>query len=421
MFYSSNPECDAQFENVLNFTKLAALLFGMDPKEIASQKISDVERKVEARYNDSRRLCLDHELVKRQLTQLLQSPTFQMDIQKIFRDTQQRKQRFLMNISKLENPSKDVKSSVPKTRKNLKDLKRAKMKAKQRVSGFRTNIYFKSNFLDDNSKIKTMNDEFAKEITRCWSEGAITLPSDTSRYSQPRSNLNEKSSKILEMMMSKGGHITKCIEAACNGSDNGTIFESIVGAAIHDADNGLISIMKESQIILTPNHVLIRTQDISQSLKLSNFAIKEISIDEFQQIIVIDNSIRLFNFYTSDNLQQFLVLLEYLIRKNASKNCKNMEKRAISLMRPRLWNELLNCKERIMYANIDVKVTWHLYALQKQEEFQRENNSGLLLTRSRSEIRALANFKFYGCRNTYVMEISKQKTSDFQSAYFEVK
>ena len=92
----------------------------MDPKEIASQKISDVERKVEARYNDSRRLCLDHELVKRQLTQLLQSPTFQMDNQKIFRVTQQRKQRFLMNISKLENPSKDVKSSVPKTKKILK-------------------------------------------------------------------------------------------------------------------------------------------------------------------------------------------------------------------------------------------------------------------------------------------------------------
>ena len=379
------------------------------------------KNEIKVRYKEPGRLCLNPEFVKSQLKLLLQSPTFQTDIKKIFRDSLPKNKRFIKKVSITDDSPKNKLPIVPRSKNYAKILKRAKMKAKRRSSGFHTNIYFKNNYLVDNSKIKLLNDEFEKEIASSWKDNVLKAPSSAYTSCQKQCQTESTALQIHDMIYEKDGYITKCIEAALNGYDSSIIFETIVTAAILNIGSPLISIMKDSVLSLTPMHLSIRTPDISKSVKLSNFTIKEISIDEFHQIIIINDSIRLCNFCTNNDLQRLLVLLEYLIRKNANQRSSDEEKSVSKLMLPCIWNNLLKCKERICYVNTNVKVTWYIYALQNSEEIEEEIISGALLTRSRNENRVQANFKFYGCSNTSVMEKSIQEISEFQCAYFEVK
>ena len=419
--YSSIARCNVQFEEVLNFSKLASLLFGTDSNQTTSNIIYDVERQIDFNSDSYSKVCLDPELVKWQIKQLLKSPTFQTEIQRIFKDVHHKKQKRISNTSEIDKHSKGRVLSVPKSKNNMKVVRRAKMKAKSRIAGFRSSIYFQSNSLIDNSRIKMLNDECNKEIKGCLRNDFLKLTQDKSSYSPKRPNSNRKYIPIRERAQNGGGHITRCIEAACNGNDDIIIFESTVTAAVVNHDDRLISEMKESIISLTPKHILIKTQDISKSVKISNFDIQEISIDELQQIIIIDNSIRLSSFITNSHLQRFLVLLEYLIRKNANQICNDSGENVTKLMRPLLWNDLLRCKERVLFLDIDAKINWYIYASQNPEEVEEETSDRTFLTRNRNETKILANFKIFGCCDLPVMEVSNQESNDLHFAYFEVK
>ena len=389
----------------------------MESKGIAYPNKNDFD----IRPENFRRMCLNPEFVKSQLKLLLQSPTFQMDIQKLIKDSLSKNKRVVRNVTYIDKCLKDKLSTVPRSVRSAKILKRAKMKAKRRSSGFHTNIYFKGNYPLDNSKMKLLNDACQKEIANSLKDSVVKTHPDISTYSEKITKSKMTTPKIHEMINVKVGYITKCIEAAWNGNDCNPVFECVATVAIFDPYDHMISTMKESVVSLTPKHLTIRTNDISKSVILSNFSIHEISIDEFQQIMIVDNSIRLCNFYSNNDLQRFLVLLEYLIRKNANESNSNEDKVVTNLMRPLLWNDLLKCKERIVYVTANVGVTWYKYVSQNLEEKELEKNSGALLTCSRSETRVPANFKFYGSSNLSVMERPTQDLSEFQSAYFEVK
>ena len=393
----------------------------MDSTQTKSNTIFDVERKIDFNSENCSKLCLDPELVKWQIKQLLKSPTFQTDIQRIFRNARHKKQKCISNTTEIEKHSNSRVFPVPKSKNNITVLRRAKMKAKSRVAGFRSNIYFQNYSPIDNSRIKKLNYECNKEIRGCLRNDFLKLTQDKSSCSPKRSISNQKYVPIRERAHIGGGHITRCIEAACNGNDDIIIFESPVTAAVVDYDDRLISEMKESIVSLTPKHILIKAHDISKSVKLSNFDIHEISIDEFQQIIIIDNSIRLSSFVTNGHLQRFLVLLEYLIRKNANQICNEAGENVTKLMRPFLWNDLLRCKERVLFLDIDAKINWYIYASQNPEEVEEETSDRTFLTRNRNETKILANFKIFGCCDLPVMEVSNQETNDLHFAYFEVK
>jgi hypothetical protein len=202
------------------------------------------------------------------------------------------------------------------------------------------------------------------------------------------------------------------------------VFESVVSTAIVDNTTNVINVENNSILTLTPTYILVRAKDIANSVKIYNSNIQEIRIDEFQKIIIINNTIRIFNFYTNQHLQQFLVVLEYLMRNMAhhhiSSNKRNT-KPFVHMMRPMSWNDILLSKDRILFVCLNVNLMWSLYVLQNESEIENKEIDGALLTRSRSETRVEANFKFYKFRNKAVMDRLHVDSNDLDNAYFEVK
>ena len=406
-------------EATTDTSKLISVLLGLTETEKAFEKPYPHEEKTENVQERSAPLHLDTDFIEMQFKHMLHSSTFQADLMRMmFRHTTRiRKKAHLRAIKGCDLRGESTRSNMPKSQTKLKIIKKAKIKAKQKRSGFRTNIYFQNSNVKDKSFSKTLNNEFIQEISNSLSEAPYS----------PIVNMQtcKNSNDFIDVlkMGSNFGHIIDCIEAASNGNENGIVFESNVStAAIKDATEA-INITKDSRILLTATHILIGSNDILNSIKLKVASVEEIRIDEFQQMIIINNDIRLFNFHTRNHLQQFLACLEYLIRNMKTQNLSNgiTVEKSRDLMRPLTWNEILQTKEIIFFVSLNIPIHSYMYIPSSDKEGGNNDANAVKVSRSKCKGRFEARFKFYKSRNQSVMEVLKLKSCQLDKAYFEVK
>ena len=113
-------------------------------------------------------------------------------------------------------------------------------------------------------------------------------------------------------------------------------------------------------------------------------------------------------------------LMRHLAHHHMSSNKRNT-KPFRHMIRPLSWNDILLSKQRIVFVCLNVNLTWSLNVVQNEDEPENKEIDGALLTRSRSETRVQASFKFYKFRNKSVMERLHEDSNNLDNAYFEVK
>ena len=133
------------------------------------------------------------------------------------------------------------------------------------------------------------------------------------------------------------------------------------------------------------------------SIKLALHTIDEIRIDELQEMLIINNEMRIFNFYAKSQLEYFLTLLEYLIRNmgNSSSNAEPISNNYTNLMRPLSWSNILNTKEEVLIVGINVSIKTTFYIAPGQEKEQTQNLTSNKSFSNRGDNRIGARFKFY--------------------------
>ena len=151
--------------------------------------------------------------------------------------------------------------------------------------------------------------------------------------------------------------------------------------------------------------------------------IDEIRIDELQEMLIINNEMRIFNFYVKSQLEYFLTLLEYLIRNmgNSSSNTQPISNNYTNLMQPLSWSNILNTKEEVLIVGMNVSIKTTFYIASGQEKEQTQNLTNNKSFSKRGDNRIGARFKFYKCRNESVMTCLDENATDFEVGYFEVK
>ena len=406
----------------MDVSKLISALFGVKAKEIISKQYMASEMNKDNFDDILYTLKFDEEVLKL----MFSNHPLQLSLLKnciltmINEDDPIRKERWLKSLAKLEHQDKTEMESWFKSDKKFKILKRAKMKAKQKRLGFRTSIYIQNHRLRDNSQNKRVNDEFMREVNNC-----LIRDSKVSLF--PMARCQRVNTHIYVGQENEGisrhGHIIQCMEAASNGNENTPVFESVASLAILEKEDRNIIVRKDSRFSLTPKYILIRTNDIFESIKMYNSNINEIRIDEFHQVIIINNIIRLYNFYSNRHLQQFLVLLEYFIRNMVQLPLSSARNdiKFLDLMRPLSWNRLLNTKERILLVGLDINVTMSTYSRLNTKEVENNDVGGTIKMHTRSESRVEGTFQFYKRRSQCMMESLNHEFRNCNKAFFEVK
>ena len=348
----------------------------------------------------------------------------------VFGDMLARKQKRFLSLTKSNNKDDFTRPSLERSKKKQRIIKKAKMKAKSRVFGFRPNIFFPNQCLKDNSVIKNMNDKFMEEVKNSSMESQIQLKTSRDMNSNMRFSTefsfrtpSNGTSTRLYLNNANHGKITQCMESACNGNEYETVFECLASISILDQNEKIVKTQDNVCINITPKYVLIKTKDILTSITLALHTIDEIRIDELQEMLIINNEMRIFNFYAKSQLEYFLTLLEYLIRNigNSSSNAEPISNNYTNLMRPLSWSNILNTKEEVLIVGINVSIKTTFYVASGQEKEQTQNLTSNKSFSKRGDNRIGARFKFYKCRNESVMTCLDENATDYEVGYFEVK
>ena len=258
------------------------------------------------------------------------------------------------------------------------------MKAKNRVFGFRPNIFFPNQCLKDNSVIKNINDKFMEEVINSSMESQIqsTMSHDITsdmRFSTELSFRTPSNGTSTRLYLNNPNHgkITQCMESACNGNEYETVFECLASISILDQNEKIVKTQDNVCINITPKYVLITTKDVLTSIKMALNTIDEIRIDEMQEMLIINNEMRIFNFYVKSQLEYFLTVLEYLIRNmgNSSSNAESISNNYTNLMQPLSWSNILDTKEEVLIVGINVRMKTTFYTAPGQEIEQNQNLS----------------------------------------------
>ena len=348
----------------------------------------------------------------------------------VFGDMLARKQKRFLSLTKSNNKDDFSGTSLERSKKRQRIIKKAKMKAKTRVFGFRPNIFFPNQCLKDNSVIKNMNDKFMEEVKNSSMESQIQLKTSDDMNSNMRFSTefsfrtpSNGTSTRLYLNNANHGKITQCMESACNGNEYETVFECLVSISILDQNEKIVKTQDNVCINITPKYVLIKTKDILTSITLALHTIDEIRIDELQEMLIINNEMRIFNFFAKSQLEYFLTLLEYLIRNmgSSSSNAEPISNKYTNLMRPLSWSNILNTKEEVLIVGINVSIKTTFYIASGQEKGQTQNLTSNKSFSNRGDNRIGARFKFYKCRNESVMTCLDENATDYEVGYFEVK
>ena len=348
----------------------------------------------------------------------------------VFGDMLARKQKRFLSLTKSNNKDDFTRPSLERSKKKQRIIKKAKMKAKSRVFGFRPNIFFPNQCLKDNSVIKNMNDKFMEEVKNSSMESQIQSKTshdmNSNMHFSTEFSFRTPSNGIstrLYLNNPNHGKITQCMESACNGNEYETVFECLVSISILDQNEKIVKTQDNVCINITPKYVLIKTKDILTSITLALHTIDEIRIDELQEMLIINNEMRIFNFYAKSQLEYFLTLLEYLIRNMGiySSNAEPISNNYTNLMRPLSWSNILNTKEEVLIVGINVSIKTTFYIASGQEKGQTQNLTSNKSFSKRGDNRIGARFKFYKCRNESVMTCLDENATDYEVGYFEVK
>ena len=397
-------------------------------KETNLEKNDYLEITIEKMRNKKTMFDLSKEVLNMPLHNLLNLDSMQRDVlMAIFGDILARKQKRCLALTKSHNKDDLTRPSLERSKKKQRIIKKAKMKAKRRVFGFRPNIFFPNQCLKDNSVIKNINDNFMEEVKNSSMECQIQskMSHDMDSFSTECSFRTPSNGASTRPYLDNPNHgkITQCMESACNGNEYGTVFECLASISILDQNEKIVKTQENVCINLTPKYVLITTKDILTSIKMSLHTIDGIRIDELQEMLIINNEMRVFNFYAKSHLEYFLTLLEYLIRNmgNSCSNAKPISNNYTNLMRPLSWNSILNTKEEVLIVGINVSIKTTFYIASGHEIEQNQNLTNNKSFSNRGDNRIGARFKFYKCRNQSVMTCLDENSTDYEVGYFEVK
>ena len=400
-------------------------------KETNLEKNDYLEITIEKMRGKKMMFDLSKDVLNMPIHNLLNIDSFQREfLMAVFGDMLARKQKHFLSLTKSSNKDDVSRPSLEGSKKRQRIIKKAKVKAKRRVFGFRPNIFFPNQCLKDNSVIKNMNDKFMEEVKNSSMESQIQLKTfhdmnSNMGFSTEFSFRTPSNGTATRLYLNNPNHgkITQCMESACNGNEYETVFECLASISILDQNDKIVKTQDNVCINITPKYVLIKTKDMLTSIKLALHTIDEIRIDELQEMLIINNEMRIFNFYAKSQLEYFLTLLEYLIRNMGiySSNAEPISNNYTNLMRPLSWSNILNTKEEVLIVGINVSIKTTFYIAPGQEKEQTQNVTSNKSFSKRRDNRIGARFKFYKCRNESVMTCLDENATDYEVGYFEVK
>ena len=427
----STLEGTHHLEKTFSISQCMSRIFEDVEKETNLEKNDYLDITIEKMRGKKMMFDLSKEVLSMPLQNLINLYGIQRDVlMAIFGDIIARKQKRVLLLAKANTKDDFTRPSLERSKKKQRIIKKAKMKAKNRRIGFRSNIFFPNQCLKDNSVIKNINDNFMEEVKNSTMESQIMskmthdIDGDMCISTNCSSRIpSNGTSARLYPNDSNHGKITQCMESACNGNEYETVFECLASISILDKNEKIVKTQDNVCIHLTPKCVLIKTKDILRSYKITLHTIDEIRIDEMQEMLIINNEMRIFNFYVKSQLEYFLTILEYLIRNmgNSSSNAETIPNNYKNLMQPLSWSNVLNTKEEVLIVGINVSMKTTFYIAPGQDIEQNLNITSNKSFSKRGGNRIGARFKFYKCRNKSVMTCLDENSTDYEFGYFEVK